>query len=224
MSETYPIAKRAATRRVFLGTATAASAVRVAGAQDRIRIGVVGTGPRGQYLMKQLQKIGGVEFPAVCDVYDVRRAQAVEVAGGRAEGYGDHRALVERTDLDAVIVATPDHWHGPITVDALRAGKDVYVEKPMVHKPEEGLAIIRAARAGKRIVQVGMQGRGLPQFVEPRRRYIETGIIGKTGLVRTWYTSNQGYIQQAPAGMDRKPDGLDWDRWLGPGPKVPWNP
>lgn len=224
MSETYPIAKRAATRRVFLGAATAASAVRVAGAQDRIRIGVVGTGPRGQYLMKQLQKIGGVEFPAVCDVYDVRRAQAVEVAGGRAEGYGDHRALVERTDLDAVIVATPDHWHGPITVDALRAGKDVYVEKPMVHKPEEGLAIIRAARAGKRIVQVGMQGRGLPQFVEPRRRYIETGIIGKTGLVRTWYTSNQGYIQQPPAGMDRKPGGLDWDRWLGPGPKVEWNP
>ena len=221
MSEMYPIANRASSRRLFLGAATAAGALRVAGAQDRIRVGVIGTGPRGQYLMKQLQKIGGVEFPAVCDVYDVRRAQAAEIAGGRAEGYGDHRAVVERADLDAVIVATPDHWHAPITIDALRAGKDVYVEKPMVHKPEDGLAIIRAARAGKRIVQVGMQGRGLPQFLEPKRRYIDTGIIGKVGLVRTWYTSNQGYIQAPPSGMDRKPDGLDWDRWLGP---APWRP
>jgi hypothetical protein len=140
MSETYPIANRpssqkSATRRFFLGAATAASAARVAGAQSRIRIGVIGTGPRGQYLMKQLQKIGGVEFPAVCDVYDLRRNQAAQIAGPGAETYGDHRALVERTDLDAVIVATPDHWHGPITVDALRAGKDVYVEKPMVHNP-----------------------------------------------------------------------------------------
>lgn len=224
MSEKYPIAKSSATRRSFLAAATAASTARIAAAQNTIRIGVIGTGPRGQYLMKQLQKIGGVAFPAVCDVYDLRRNQAAQIAGPGAETYADHRALLERKDLDAVIVATPDHWHAPITIDAIRAHLDVYVEKPMVHKPEDGLALVRAARDHKRIVQVGMQGRGLPQFTEPKRRYIDTGIIGKTGLVRTWYTSNQGYIQQPPPGMDRKPDGLDWDRWLGPGPKVPWNP
>lgn len=214
------------TRRIFLGSATAISAARVFGAADRIRIGVIGTGGRGQWLMKALQRIAGdeIQFVAVCDVYDVRRNEAVKIAGGGAEQYLDYRQLLERKDVDAVIIATPDHWHAAMTVDALNAGKDVYVEKPMVHYPRDGQAIVRAARANRRIVQVGTQGRGLPQFVEAKQRYIDTGIIGKVGLARTWYTSNSGYIRQPPAGFERKPEGLDWNRWLGPGPKVPWNP
>ena len=134
------------TRRVFLGaslplTVSALSAARVSGANDRIRIGVVGTGGRGQYLMGSLLKLAPdqVAFPAVCDIYDVRRAQAAKLAGGGAEQYVDYRQLVERKDLDAVIVATPDHWHATVAVAAMQAGKDVYVEKPMVHQPEDCL-------------------------------------------------------------------------------------
>lgn len=177
----HPIANRPSSRRSFLAAASTAASARLSAAQNTIRIGVIGAGPRGQYLMKQLQKIGGVAFPAVCDVHDLRRNHAAQIAGPGAETYADCRALLERMDLDTVIVATPDHWHAPITIDALRAHLNVYVEKPMVHKPEDELALVRAARENKRIVWVGMQGRGLPQFTEPKRRYIDTGVIGKTG-------------------------------------------
>jgi predicted dehydrogenase len=210
-------------RRTFLG-ASALSAGRVLGANDRLRLATIGTGPRGQYLMKELNRIGGVEWVAVCDVYSARRDQAATIAGGPVKTYGDHRRLLEENQLDAVIVATPDHWHGPITVDALRAGLDVYVEKPMVHHPRDGQAIVRAARAGGRIVQVGMQARAIPHWQQARARFVDSGVLGKVGLIRTWYNSNKGYVQKPPPGMEQKPDGLDWDRWLGPGPKIAWNP
>ena len=215
-------------RRSFLKTAaavtTAASAGRVLGANDRIRIGVIGAGGRGRYLMNQLKNIGGVEFAAVCDVYDVRREQAAKQAGAPVETYLEHQRLLDRNDIDAVIVATPDHWHWQITVEACNAGKDVYVEKPMVHYPEHGQAIVKAVRQNKRVLQAGTQGRGLPQFVYIKEKYVDSGVMGKIGLARAWYTSNQGYIRTAPAGFEKKPAGLDWDRWCGPGPKVPWNP
>lgn len=206
-------------RRAFLAAPAAALA-----ASDRIRVGVIGTGGRGQYLMKELNRIGGVEFPVVCDVWDERRAQAVKLAGGTAKDTGDYRAVLERKDVDAVIVATPDHWHSAITVEACRAGKDVYCEKPMVHTPEQGLAVVRAARQYKRVVEVGTNARGMTQFLEAKKRYLDTGIVGKVGLVRTWYTSNRGYIQEAPPNITAKPAGLDWEKWCGPGPHVPWNP
>lgn len=208
-------------RRTFLASLPAA---RAHGANDRIRVGLIGSGPRGQYLLKEILKTGLVECPAVCDVYDVRRAQARQIAGPGSEEYLDYKQVIERKDIDAVIVATPDHWHATVAVDAMNAGKDVYVEKPMVHFPKDGLAIVRAARANRRVLQVGTQGRGIQQFVEAKSRFIDTGAIGKVGMARTWYTSNQGYIQQPPPGMERKPDGLDWERWLGPGPKVAWDP
>jgi predicted dehydrogenase len=217
-------------RREFLKASavlsTAASTGLVLGANSRIRIAVVGTGPRGQYLMKTLNRIapGEFEFVAVCDVYDVRRAEAATLAGGKAEQYVDYRQVLERKDVDAVIVATPDHWHSTVATDALNAGKDVYIEKPMVHYPKDGLSIVKAARANKRIVQVGMQGRMMPQFVEAKEKYVDTGVIGKVGLARTWYLSNSGYVKTPPPGFERKPEGLDWNRWLGPGPKVAWNP
>jgi predicted dehydrogenase len=94
----------------------------------------------------------------------------------------------------------------------------------MVHNPRDGQAIVKSARANRRIVQVGMQGRGLPQFVEAKQKYIDSGIMGKVGLARTWYLSNSGYVKEPPPGFERKPEGLDWERWLGRGPRVPWNP
>jgi predicted dehydrogenase len=203
---------------------TAASYGRVFGANDRIRLGTIGVGARGQYLMKEALRTGEVEFAAVCDVYSVRRDRAATLAGVGAKAYSDHRRLLDEKDIDAVIVATPDHWHGPIAVDACRAGKDVYVEKPMVHFPKDGQAIVRAVREFRRVLQVGTQARAVPHFQTARQQFVESGAIGKVGLVRTWYDANSGYVLKAPPGMEHKPDGLDWDRWLGPGPKVAWNP
>ena len=217
-------------RREFLKVSTAslaaASANRVLGANDRIRIAVIGTGGRGQYLIRTLKRIAPdeIQFVAVCDIYDVRRSQAAEIANDNVEQYVDYEPTLRRNDVDAVIIATPDHWHGVMATEALNAGKDVYVEKPMVHYPKDGQAIVKAARANKRIVQVGMQGRLMPHFVEAKQKYIDSGIMGKVGMARTWYLSNTGYVHTPPPGFDKKPEGLDWHRWLGPGPHVPWNP
>ena len=205
-------------RRSFLYGSAAAAA-----AGPKIRLGIIGTGPRGQYLMKELNKAGEVEWVALCDVYNVRRTQAVAIAGDSVQRFEDYTALLDRKDIDAVVIATPDHWHARIAVDACRAGKDVYIEKPMVHNPADGLAVVRAAREWGRIVQVGMQGRVMPHF-RAGRRFVETGAVGKVGLIRTWYNGNPGYRQKAPAGMERLPDGLDWKRWLGPAQPVEWNP
>ncbi len=214
-------------RRTFLQSSaalTAASYGRVLGANDRLRLGVIGTGGRGRYLMQELNHHGGTEWVAVCDVYSVRRDQAAEIAGGSVKSYVDHRQVLDHTDIDAVVVATPDHWHAPITIDACQAGKDVYVEKPMVHYPRDGQALVRAAREHARVVAVGLQSRAVPHIQEAREKFVDSGALGKIGLARAWVDSNSGYTQKAPPGMERKPDGLDWDRWCGPGPKVPWNP
>lgn len=207
-----------------LAAATAASYSRILGANDRLTMGIIGAGPRGQYLMEEVNRAGGVQWSAVCDIYNVRRDKAASIAGGNVKTYGDHRQLLEHKEIDAVIVATPDHWHAPIAVDVCNAGKDVYVEKPMVHYPKDGQAIVKAVRANKRVLQVGMQARAVPHFQEARKQVVESGKIGKVGLVRTWYDANAGYIFTAPPGMETKPDGLDWDRWIGRGPKIPWNP
>lgn len=203
---------------------TAASYGRVMGANDRLRLGSIGTGGRGKYLMRELIKVGGVEWSAVCDIYSVRRDEAAGIAGGPVKGYNDYRQLLEHKDIDAVIIATPDHWHAQATIDACNAGKDIYVEKPMVHYPAHGQAVVRAARANKRVIAVGTHSRAVPHIQEARQKFVETGLLGKVGLVRTWIDSNGGYAQTAPQGMQQKPDGLDWERWLGSGPKVPWNP
>src|SRR5689334_14486058 len=142
-------------RRDFLRAATIASAAsysRILGANDRIRIGAIGTGGRCQYLLGILKLLGGNDIVAVCDVYEPRRAQAREKIAPEAQDYVDHRQVLERNDIDAVVIGTPDHWHVPITIDAVRAGKDVYVEKPMTHRVEEGEPLIRAVRESHRVV------------------------------------------------------------------------
>jgi predicted dehydrogenase len=93
-----------------------------------------------------------------------------------------------------------------------------------VHNPKDGLAVFKAVRDNRRVLQVGTQQRGQPQFIETKQKLVDPGVMGKVGLARTWYNSNAGYIREAPKGMEAKPAGLDWDRWLGPGPKIPWNP
>jgi predicted dehydrogenase len=216
-------------RRDFLkgsALATAASYNRILGANDRPRVGVIGTGGRGTYLIGEIKKAADVDIPAVCDIYDARRDKAAKLAGGDPKKYADYRQVLGHNDIDAVIIATPDHWHAPIAIDACKAGKDLYVEKPMVHNPKDGLAVVKAVRDHKRIFQHGTNSRHQKQIIDAKEQYVETGIMGTVGMARTWYTSNGGYDER-PLPPDlksgNKPEGLDWERWLGAAPKIPWN-
>jgi predicted dehydrogenase len=212
-------------RRTFLGTlATAASAARVMGANERVRLGIIGTGGRGRHLMRMATLAGGVEWVAVCDAWDLRRAQGKDVAGVAVEQYADYRKLLDRNDIDAVIVATLDHWHSRMTVDACRAGKDVFVEKPMTSLPEQGGEVVRAVKETKRVVQVGVQQRSMAHFREVKERFFDSGLIGEVHMVRTIWNANGGYLTPVPPGMERKPEGLDWEAVLGWLPKIPWDP
>jgi predicted dehydrogenase len=211
-------------RRSFMaGAVTAAAALRVAGANDRIRLGIVGSGQRGQYLMKSANEVGNIEWVAAADIWDLRRDQAEQVAGTKIAKYGDYRRLLERKDIDGVIVGTFDHMHAQVTVDACRAGKDVFVEKPMTSLPRQGQEVVRAVRETKRIVQVGVQQRSTPHFIEAKKRFFDSGLMGRVNMVRTIWNANGGYLTPVPAGIERKPEGLDWEACLGWLPKIPWD-
>jgi predicted dehydrogenase len=206
-------------RRAFLGSAGAAAMA----PSDSIAVGLIGCGGRGRYVAKFMRDAGGVQFAAVCDVYGENRNRAAAWSGASVLEYTDYRRMLERKDLDAVIVATPDHWHAAPTIAACRAGKHVYVEKPLAWSVREGRAMVDAARGSKAVVQVGTQHRSAPHFAE-LARLVRSGALGKITFVRVW-----NYIDMFPRGIGRTPDGpppadLDWDFWLGPAPKVPYNP
>ncbi len=133
-------------RRVFIGAAlaTASSYGRILGANDRIRVGAIGTGERCQYLLSVLNGIGSSDLVAVCDVYEPHRMEAKTKLAPDAKDYVDYREVLDRKDIDAVVIGTPDHWHVPITIAAVGAGKDVYCEKPVTHNIEEGAPLIAA--------------------------------------------------------------------------------
>jgi predicted dehydrogenase len=218
-----------ASRRTFLHSSvsaamTAASTSRVIGANDRVRLGIIGTGGRGSHLIRMAKLAGGVQWVAVSDAWDQRRSQAADLIGEPVEKLSDYRALLDRKDIDGVIVATLDHWHSRMTVDACRAGKDVFVEKPMTSLPEQGRSVVEAATQHRRIVQVGTQQRSMAHFQEAKQRFFDTGSIGQVTMVRTLWNANGGYLTPVPPGMARKPEGLDWDAVLGWLPRIPWDP
>ena len=213
------------TRRNFLaGAATAASASHVIGANDRIRLGIIGPGGRGSYLMREANKCPNIQWVAVCDAWDVRQDHATELTGPNVEKYADHRRLLDRKDVDGVIIATWDNTHSRLSIDACRAGKDIYVEKPMTSRPEQGPPMVKAMRETGRIVQVGVQQRSTPHFLEAKQRFFDSGKIGEVHMVRTVWNDNDGYRRKPPAGMEKKPAGLNWEDCLGSLPKMPWDP
>src|SRR5574340_32949 len=213
-------------RRRFLKASAGAAAGpflgRVAGANARIAVAQIGLGARGYYELELCRRNPGVEIAAVCDVYEPLVRHAVGKAGGRVQGYGDFRRVLDRKDIDAVFVSTPDHWHAPISILACQAGKDVYTEKPLTHRILEGRRMVEAARKYKRVVQTGSQQRSAPPFAEVQR-LIQSGYIGKVSFIDCWNLGNQ-----FPLGCGNPPDGdpppgLDWDLYLGPAPKVRYN-
>ena len=200
---------------------TALSYSRVLGSNDRVGLGVVGTGERGSYVMSLFQKEPEIEVRALCDVYAVKVDQAQQKAPG-AQTFSDHRRLLELKQLDAVLVGTPDHWHKGVAIDALNAGKDVYCEKPLVSRREDGPDIVRAARVNQRICQVGMQQRSGTVYLEARDKFVSSGLLGK--LTHVWCVWNSGIPRPLPVEPREKPSNLDWVRFLGPVKYRDWNP
>jgi predicted dehydrogenase len=190
------------------------------GANDRLVLGHIGAGGQGKSHLKFLSGREDVKVAAICDVDVKHRAQGIDFTGGVAEGYNDYREVLDRQDIDAVIIASPDHWHGLMTVHACEAGKDVYVEKPASKTVEEGRAMVKAAKRYKRIVQVGSQGRSTPAAAAACN-YIRNGQIGDVARVECWHYQNP--TGGDPNGDRAVPDGLDWDMWLGPAQYVPYN-
>jgi predicted dehydrogenase len=212
-----------ADRRAFLKTAalSAASYERALGANERIRFALIGAGGRGQYLANLALQAGGTELVAVCDAYEPRRTQAREKFSPGAREYLEYREILERKDVDAVIVGSPDHWHVPMTIDAVRAGKDVYVEKPVSHTIEEGERLEKTVAGSKQIVQVGYQQRSWDHF-QQARDLIAAGRLGKISLILvSWY---QPYYRTAQKVPDIDASKLDWKRFLGSAPDQPFRP
>ena len=202
-------------RRLFIGgaIATAASYQRILGASDRIRIGAIGTGGRWSALYDALQKAGGNDIVAVCDVYEPRRLQAKGRAAADATDHLDYREILDRRDIDAVVVATPDHWHVPITIDSVHAGKDVYCEKPVTHAIAEAQPLIDAVRASKCVVQIGLQQRSWEHYIAVKKDVIDAGVLGQVTFIRTyWYQNHNTGGGRAPRFDTER---LDWKRFLG---------
>jgi predicted dehydrogenase len=215
-------AAAAATAAAFpAATFPAAAWARVPGANARVRLGVIGTGGRGRDVMGAFLRQPGVEVVAVNDVWTTAAEQARAAAGGRAEILADYRRLLDRKDVDAVLIATPDHWHAPMAVDACRAGKDVYIEKPLTHRAEEGHRIARAVREHGRVMQVGLQQRSGPHYLDAKRRFFDSGQIGKVTYVRTWWHGNSWHLRRPD--FTAQPAGLDWKQWLGPAADRPFD-
>jgi len=191
---------------------------------ERIQLGFIGVGgPRGQGtgLLRTFQKFPDVQVSAICDVYEPHRLNAHQIAGGDAAAFDDFRRVLDRKDIDAVVIATPDHWHAIIAILACQAGKDIYCEKPLAHRIAEGRAMVQAAEKTKRVTQMGNlihAGENYHRVAE----IVQSGVLGKISKVSVWLAADR-------SGMGRPadsapPPGCDYDFWLGPAPKRPFNP
>ncbi len=197
----------------------------IQGANDQIRVGVIGCGGQGNWDSTDFQRQPNVKLVALCDVYDgsiknTLMTQRLDVA--KTTIYKDFRKLLEDKTIDAVVIATPDHWHALPMMAACQAGKDVYVEKPVSLTVAEGRKMVEAARQYKRVVQVGTQQRSARHF-QRAVEIVQQGKLGKISRIHCWNTENRH-----PRGIRNEPDsevpaGLDWDFWLGPAPKVAFN-
>jgi predicted dehydrogenase len=201
---------------------TAVGSTRVRGANDRIRLGFIGVGNRGDQVLDAFLAHEDAEIAAICDIYAPYVDYAVQKAGGRAARVVDYRRLLDMTDVDAVVVCTPDHWHALQMIDACQAGKDVYVEKPLSLVVSEGRAMVNAARRYNRVVQVGIHRRS-STFVKEAADIVRSGALGTISVARSFHVQNEW-----PKGIGAPPDGqpppgVKWDAWVGPAPERPYN-
>jgi len=199
---------------------------RPAGPNDRVNLGFIGFGIRGNILLEAAKETAQANLVEVCDCYQGHLARAKERTDGKIEtNFAQYKGLLNRKDIDAVVVATPDHWHLPMVLDALDAGKDVYIEKPMTHRIEDGPKIIEAARRNKRIVQAGSQWVSCDQH-RKAREIVTSGKLGKVTKVTASYNRNSSTGSwNYPIPLDLQEGvNFNWLEWLGPAPKVAYNP
>ncbi|MBI3668149.1 MAG: Gfo/Idh/MocA family oxidoreductase [Acidobacteria bacterium] len=219
-------------RRAFLGTsALGAAAVGLAGPRQgdgsgrptgpnsRITVGMIATGARAQELLEAVKVAEGTEIVAVCDAYKGRLERAVERTGRRAKMVADWREILANKDIDVVTVASPDHWHKTHVVEVLKAGKDVYCEKPLTYTVDDGLEIMEAVKKSGRLLQVGSQGMS-SQTQQQAREVIRSGKLGQITMIRAFYNRNSAegaWIYPIPP--DASPATVNWEMFLGPAPK-----
>jgi predicted dehydrogenase len=221
------VERRELLKRAALGVIAGAGPDIVQGAQratpvapsDRVRIGFIGVGNFGTLNLRQFMSQPDVEVAAICDAHQSAVDQALASTGGRAAAVRDYRALLERRDIDAVVITTPEHWHALMCIDACDAGKDVYVEKPVAHHIRDGRLMVDAARRNGRVVQVGTQQRSGAHF-KRAVRYLQEGRIGQVYYATCWQHSHRS--APPPRVTGGPPPGMDWDMWLGPAPNLPY--
>lgn len=233
--KTKTVTRRDFIHKSALGIAagiSVSSSKRILGANDRIAVGCIGVGGRGTDLqrlaLKHIEEKGDAEIVAVCDVYQKRLNEAAARVPG-AKSYVYHAELLDRSDIDVVIVATPDHWHAPIAILAMEKGKDVYCEKPMTLHLEESLEVMRKAKETNRILQVGVQATSWTKW-HKAKELIEQGMLGKVVCCQGSYSRNEvngdwNYYEINPdAGPDAAGENhIDWKQWLGFAPERPYN-
>lgn len=215
-------------RRDFVaGSAfTALSYAKIPGANERLRIGVIGCGGQATGHMKALVKMrepDNCDVINVCDVFDKRAEQSAQLTGGKV--VKDYRRVLENPDVDYVLIATPEHWHFQMTMDAAAAGKHIYCEKPMTHTVEQSKKVVAKIKQSGLKMQVGVQGMSDDSY-ETANKYVKDGALGKVVLAQIDYSRNyKDDFWAYPIDADARPgENLDWKAWLGPAPKRPWDP
>ena len=216
------------TRRDFLAASTAVASLlsvesaRGFQANDTLNVACLGTGGRSQrILMTRLAQIPNTRIAAVCDVWDTNLKAGAKLADAKAILEDtDFRRLLDRSDIDAVVIGAPDHWHVPMTIAACEAGKDVYVEKPLTHDLSEGKAVISAQNKHGRIVQVGTQQRSMPHLLEARE-VLQSGVLGKVHKIHLSWNRNTPRWQRTKYGID--PASVRWKQFLGNAPEQPFD-
>ena len=198
----------------------------ILGANEKVRVGVIGCGGMANAHMSALMNMGksdNVEIAAVCDIYTNRLESAKKATGGKA--FEDYRKILDSKDIDYVLIATPEHWHYQMSLDAIDAGKHIYVEKPMTHTIEQSKAVVEKISKTKLKLQVGVQGMSDNSY-ETAHKMIQEGALGKVVMAHIDYSRN--YVDDFWAyeiDPEAKPGvNLDWEAWLGPAPKRPWDP
>jgi len=191
---------------------------------ERIQIALIGAGGQGMSDTRTALRVPGIELTAVADIYDGRLTRSKELWGAQIFTTRDYREVLARPEVDAVIIATPDHWHSRIAIDAMKAGKDVYVEKPMVQRIDEGLSVVDAAGQTNRILEVGSQRVSSIIYAKARELF-RAGAIGELNLVEAWINRNSALgAWQYSIPPDASPQTIDWDRFIGHAPKRPFEP
>ena len=205
------------------GPARGAPAIgNVLGANDRISLGFIGTGRMGRSNIRHQGRTGQTRVAALCDVYEPNLSAALEGLEPRPDTFVDFRRILDRQDIDAVVISSPDHWHAAQTILACDAGKDVFVEKPLATTIEEGRKMVKAARRTGRVVQVGTMQRSAEHF-QRAVDIVTSGALGKISFVRCWNASNEYPDGIGNPADSAPPADLDWDLWLGPAPARPFN-